>query len=264
MTETELRNKIVAQAKSWVGCKESDNSHMKIIDVYNAHSPLARSYTVKNTDSWCATFVSACAIAVGLTDVLPTECSCGKQIELFQGLNRWQELDSYTPKAGDVIYYDWGDDGSGDCTGWPEHVGLVTAVVGTAITVIEGNKSNAVGYRTMAVNGKYIRGYGVPDYDSLAGTGLANALEHLTQLGVISSPDYWTAAVAAGKLDWLTELICQASDAITKCGTRSATVEAGVAALVTAGVVSSPDYWLSHYDDVEWLEELICALGGSV
>ena len=34
------------------------------------------------------------------------------------------------------------------------------------ITVIEGNYDNSVKRRTMAVNGKYIRGYGVPKYDT--------------------------------------------------------------------------------------------------
>ena len=32
------------------------------------------------------------------------------------------------------------------------------------MTVIEGNKSEAVAYRSLNVNGKYIRGYCLPDY----------------------------------------------------------------------------------------------------
>lgn len=38
----------------------------------------------------------------------------------------------------------------------------------TLIKVIEGNKSNAVGYRDLAVNGKYIRGFVTPKYSSKA------------------------------------------------------------------------------------------------
>lgn len=34
--------------------------------------------------------------------------------------------------------------------------------------IIEGNISNAVGYRNLKVNAKYIRGYGVPNYASKA------------------------------------------------------------------------------------------------
>ena len=44
------------------------------------------------------------------------------------------------------------------------HVGIVEKCDGKTITVIEGNKSNKVGRRTLAVNGKYIRGFGVPAY----------------------------------------------------------------------------------------------------
>ena len=35
---------------------------------------------------------------------------------------------------------------------------------GKTIKVIEGNMSDAVGYRKLAVNGRYIRGFGVPKY----------------------------------------------------------------------------------------------------
>ena len=160
------RDRIVAQARAWLGKKEADGSHKEIIDVYNSHKPLARGYAVKYTDAWCATFVSAVAIKCGLTDIIPTECGCGQMIALFQKLGEWIENDAYVPSPGDVIFYDWQDSGSGDNTGWPDHVGIVETVSGSTITVIEGNKSDAVGRRMLQVNGKYIRGYGVPKYSS--------------------------------------------------------------------------------------------------
>ena len=55
-----------------------------------------------------------------------------------------------------------------DCTANPNHVGIVEAVSGNTITVIEGNKGEAVARRTVAVNGRYIRGYCLPDYASKA------------------------------------------------------------------------------------------------
>lgn len=158
------RQKIVNMAVSYLGYKESDGSHRKIIDIYNAHKPLARGYKVKYTDAWCATFVSAMAIKCGITDIIPTECGCGKMIELFKKLGAWQESDAHVPQPGDVMFYDWDDSGKGDTTGDPEHVGIVEKVSGNTITVIEGNYSNSVKRRTMTVNGKYIRGYGVPKY----------------------------------------------------------------------------------------------------
>lgn len=168
MTELELRNQVAATATKYLGCKESDGSHRQIIDLYNSHRPLARGYAVKYTDAWCATYASAVAIACGLTDIIPTECGCEKQIELFKKLGCWQEKDSYVPKPGDYAFYDWQDSGNGDNTGRSDHVGIVEACDGKTITVVEGNYSNSVKRRKIKVDGKYIRGFGVPDYASKA------------------------------------------------------------------------------------------------
>lgn len=168
MTEQELRSHVVATAEQWLGCKESDGSHKKIIDLYNSHKPLARGYAVSYTDPWCATYASAVAIACGLTDIMPTECSCAKMVELYKKLGRWKETDSYVPKLGDLVMYDWDDSGSGDNKGNPDHVGIVTYISGNSMKIIEGNKTDSVAYRALSVNGKYIRGYCLPDYASKA------------------------------------------------------------------------------------------------
>ena len=180
MTEKELRANVVAIAVGFIGCKESDGSHKKIIDIYNSHKPLARGYAVKYTDAWCSTFASAVAIKAGLTDIIPTECGCEKHIALFKALGRWQEHDAYVPSPGDYIFYDWQDGtnyATTDNTGAADHVGIVEKVSGQTITVIEGNYSNAVKRRTLAVNGRYIRGYGIPKYGSKATTAEENKEE---------------------------------------------------------------------------------------
>ena len=161
-------SKVVAQARAWLGCKESDGTHKQIIDVYNSHKPLARGYAVKYTDAWCATFVSAVAIKLGYTDIMPTECGCGEMLNLYKAMGAWYEDDSRTPNPGDVIFYDWQDSGNGDNKGAPDHVGIVEKVSGGKVTIIEGNYSNSVKRRTLSVNAKYIRGYGAPKFDKEA------------------------------------------------------------------------------------------------
>lgn len=168
MNEKDLRNLVVQTAKSYIGCKESDGSHKKIIDLYNSHKPLARSYKVKYTDAWCATFVSAVAIKCGLVDIMPTECSCGKMIDLYKAKGRWIETDSYIPAPGDLVMYDWDDTGNGDNKGNPDHVGIVVEVANGWITVIEGNYNDSVKYRDLKVNGRYIRGFCLPDFNTYA------------------------------------------------------------------------------------------------
>ena len=146
MTGQNLRDKVVTAAKGWEGRRESDGSHREIIDLYNSHTPPARGYKMSYTDPWCSAFVSAAAIQAGLTDILPTECGCEEHIKRFQALGSWTEEDGYVPAPGDIV----------------------TACDGKTVTVIEGNLNHAVGYRTIPVNGRFIRGYGVPDYASLA------------------------------------------------------------------------------------------------
>ncbi len=169
MNENQLRTAVVSIATGFYGCKESDGSFKPIIDTYNANPPLARGYTMKYTDEWCACFVSVVAIKAGLLDIMPKEVSCEKMIELYKGKGRWQENDAYAPKPGDVIFYDWQDSGSGDNKGASDHVGIVVSVEGATIKVIEGNYTCTVNYRYITVNGKNIRGYGLPDYAKKAG-----------------------------------------------------------------------------------------------
>ncbi len=172
MTENQLRQKVVDTAVSFLGCNEADGSHRKIIDIYNSHKPLARNYALTYQDAWCSGFASAVAIAAGMTDIIPTECGCEKHVELFRKMGSWVENDAYVPKPGDYVFYNWDDDAKDfattDCTAPADHVGIVTAVNGSHITVIEGNKRDAVGYRPLEVNGQYIRGYGTPKYASKA------------------------------------------------------------------------------------------------
>ena len=156
--------KILKQADLWLGKNERDSTFKEIIDVYNSHLPLARGYKVKYTDDWCATFISALSIKCGMTSIIPTECGCEKMIELFQKLGVWIEEESITPLAGDIIFYDWNDNGAGDAKGWADHVGLVRKVSGDIITVIEGNFSCMVAKRNIKVNSRNIRGYARPKY----------------------------------------------------------------------------------------------------
>lgn len=154
------RNEIVELAKSWIEKKESNGTHKYIIDIYNSNGKLPRGYKVKYTDNWCAATVSALAIKCNATDIIPLECSCGEMIKLAQQMGIWNEDGSITPNVGDIIMYDWDNQ-----DGWPEHVGIVESVTNNQITVIEGNKSNAVGRRVINVGNASIRGYIQPNYD---------------------------------------------------------------------------------------------------
>jgi len=172
MTETQLRQKIVAIMQGWVGRKEADGTHRAIIDIYNnGAKPLPCNYRVTYEDAWCATAVSAAVIQAGFTEIIPVECGCSRLVELAKKMGCWQENDAHVPMPGDFVLYDWKDGkdyATTDSKRNPGHIGIVEKVNGTSITVIEGNISDSVGRRTIKVNGRYIRGYVVPDYAKLA------------------------------------------------------------------------------------------------
>ena len=175
MTELELRQKAVAQFKAWLGYSEADGRYRQIVDIYNAIRPIPVGYTLKYSDEWCAATVSAVGQALGMTDVILPECSCPRMIALYDARGQWVEDDAYVPQIGDIIMYDWQDTGAGDNRGNPDHVGMVAAVNGTALTIIEGNNGNAVACHTIQVNGRCIRGYCLPNYASKATSAAGDA-----------------------------------------------------------------------------------------
>lgn len=162
------RSEVVKLATSWIGKKESDGSYKSIIDIYNTcpRGILPRGIYMEYKWAWCACTWSALAIALGYTDIMPIEISCGDLIKKAKDMGCWVENDGYVPSPGDAILYDWDDNGIGDNKGWPDHVGTIDYCNPDAgyMTVIEGNYGNAVKKRTISINGKYIRGFIAPKY----------------------------------------------------------------------------------------------------
>lgn len=151
--------------RSWIGYSEANGKFKQIIDLYNSHKPLARGYAVKYTDEWCDTTVSAAAIKAGAVDLIGTECGCEQHVKIFQSKGIWLEDGTITPKPGDIILYNW-DDATQPNDGYSDHIGYVESVSGGIITVIEGNKGEAVGRRQIPVGWGYIRGFARPKYSA--------------------------------------------------------------------------------------------------
>lgn len=171
MTENELRQQPVKWLQAMVGTSKRSAAHQKILDEFNG-SGRCKRYKMTLSDYHCAATASAAMSAVGLGDIFPCyECSCGQMIRLAKAAGIWVENDAYVPSVADKVLYDWDDNGKGDCVGDPEHVGTVESVnkaKGT-MTVLEGNMGALnVGRRTLAINGRYIRGFITPKFASKA------------------------------------------------------------------------------------------------
>ena len=169
MNEQQLRQKTVNIINGWVGATKGSAKHLEILRIYNGHKPLARGYAMQVKDAYCAATVSAAYISAGIADYTGTECGVQKFIELAQKKGIWVENDAYTPGLGDACVYDWQDNGVGDNTGNGDHIGIVSQVSGGSFVVTEGNMSGGkVGKRTMALNGKFIRGFITPPFAAIA------------------------------------------------------------------------------------------------
>lgn len=167
MTEDAIRRKVADTALALVGIKEGTAEHKKIIDTYNAKLPkLPRGYKMTYTDAWCAATMSYIGIILGITDIILPECSCSAMIELYKKAGRWEERDDYVPELADIVMYDW-DAQKGECTGAPEHTGMIVGRKGNTLMVMEGNYDNQCKIREICVEYVKIRGFCMPDYGSL-------------------------------------------------------------------------------------------------
>lgn len=191
ITESEVtqmkyyRSEVVDLVSSWDGRNEADGTHKYIIDIYNSYSPLPRGTKMLYSYPWCACTWSALAIKLGYTAIMPLEISCYYLIEAAKKMNIWQENDAFVPGLGDAILYDWDDNGVGDNTGTPDHIGTVIYVNKESgyMVVEEGNYSNAVKKRTIMINGRFIRGFICPKYTddgTVSGTAQAGGKDVAT------------------------------------------------------------------------------------
>lgn len=162
--------------RGWLGFNESNGRFKEIIDLYNSVKPLPRGYAVKYSDEWCDTCVSAAAVKAGCEELIGRECGVEKHIEIFKQKGIWIEDGTVIPKPGYVIAYNW-DRSTQPNDGYADHIGYVESVSGSNITVIEGNKGEAVARRVIPVGWGYIRGYAAPKYDAATVTPVPSTAE---------------------------------------------------------------------------------------
>lgn len=163
------RMDIVKTAESMIGIKSGDIDFM--IDWYNARPQLPRGVKFKKGYAWCALFASYVLGINGHNDY--QEMSCGYMIQKAKEKGRWVEDDEHNAHIGDLLMYDWQDNGKGDNTGWPDHVGIVTDKRDNLLYTVEGNYGRQVRRRTLKVNSKYIRGFICPIYNDTGSNDLA-------------------------------------------------------------------------------------------
>lgn len=123
-------------------------------------------YPFENRVEWCACFVSWCADQCGYLEsgVIPKFSLCPDGADWFKRNGQWHDR-NYEPQSGDIIFYDWENDGITD------HVGIVEKVENGMVYTVEGNTSDAdhrngdvVARHSYPIGSHFIYGYGTPAY----------------------------------------------------------------------------------------------------
>ena len=169
---------VIRIAESFVGYKEKkSNAYLDDFEKNagsNNYSCFARDVSIpkywngnKQNADWCTSFITACLIyACGgkrnggtanqkyYEDVKSVQpytsmgASCAYQTSKYKSVNRW----SATPEVGYQAFFKRG------------HTGLVVAVNGNKITLVEGNSNNRVEKRTYSFPNEIFTGFGMPRY----------------------------------------------------------------------------------------------------
>ena len=164
-SEDDLRSSVVSIASDEVGYTGT-SSYSKYGDWYGYQG------------GWCTTFVLWCFNKAGKQNgvtlngvIIPRGGNCSSMISWFKDKGRYYSPSKYTPKSGDLIFFDWTGSGTAD------HVGIVNYTSGTTVYTIEGNCSGKVKAREYTKKGSKpynnissIIGYASPKFSSVSGS----------------------------------------------------------------------------------------------
>lgn len=176
-SEDDLRSSVVSIASDEVGYTGT-SSYSKYGDWYGYQG------------GWCTTFVLWCFNKAGKQNgvtlngvIIPRGGNCSSMISWFNDKGRYYSPSKYTPKSGDLIFFDWTGSGTAD------HVGIVNYTSGTTVYTIEGNCSGKVKAREYTKKGSKpynnissIIGYASPRFSSVSGSsaGKTTTKKHTT------------------------------------------------------------------------------------
>lgn len=114
-------------------------------------------YGFNNRVEWCACFVSWVMNEAGLIEngSVPKFAYCPTGIQWFKEHKQWKPRGSI-PQPGDIIFFDWENDGVSD------HVGIVERIENNIVYTIEGNSTNdECRQNSYRIGSIYIAGYGI-------------------------------------------------------------------------------------------------------
>ena len=115
-------------------------------------------------DLWCAMFISFCLNYANVPETaMPRDIGTVQWVDKLRQQGLYTDDGSYLPKPGDLVFYEFNGAYGAD------HVGIVSAVDGEQLEVIEGNSGNAVSLTYRRLSDPEILGFGVLPENPLKG-----------------------------------------------------------------------------------------------
>lgn len=169
---------MIKEAIKYLGADTQEK--YRLMDYYNNNCyPLVdpkRRYKIQRGDNWCAMFTTVIAHRCGLMpSQFPYEVSVMQQLKWARDNGRFF-TNFEDAKEGDLILYNWKSNGHCD------HVGIVVRFELGKLLVIEGNKTDTVGYRRADPHSSQVFGYVRIDGVGVAGGAKVGEVERIEAL----------------------------------------------------------------------------------
>lgn len=170
---------VVLIAKSQLGYEESRRNYQVQDDgiTKNGYTRYGAWYGA-HYEEWSAMFVGFCLHYGGVED-FPFQAECDQWLQELTKQGLFRTRGEYTPKAGDVVFYDDDSDGTAD------RVGIVAEVdtEQNTLKTIEENADHVVKYASCTLTDRDLLGYGeVPEKETDPEENLSEAVEEVIAL----------------------------------------------------------------------------------
>lgn len=109
---------------------------------------------------WCAMFASFCLHYAGVAQAdFPYAAGCAYWTERLTDAGLYRDAGGYTPKTGDLVFFDTDGDGASD------HVGIVTELRGETMETVQGNVGGEVVEKRHELTDEDVFGFGALPQD---------------------------------------------------------------------------------------------------
>lgn len=215
------REDVLAIAVSQLGYEESTRNYVVENKEVYGYSRYGDWYADPYGD-WCAMFASFCLDYAGVEGV-PYDSTCQDWVEELTEAGLYEAGGDYVPQPGDLIFFDYGADGTSNHVGLVESVTEASESAEAKVHTIEGNSGDRVQRVTYNLSDQRIMGYAripyqlSPEEQTQIDSVIA-MIDAMPSAGEIDAKilEYEEAEDDEGLEDWYTGVVQQVAETYQK------------------------------------------------